>query len=199
MRTIEKTVYKFEELPEEAKQKVLEDWINFVNEADFLRDDSKSFEKFCEVFNVQWKNYGVDTRTIYQQSFDYDHEILNFSGIRLIKYVWNNYKDSLYSGKYYSKWQGLKLISRKSMILLDNCCPLTGYCMDNEILKPVYGVLDGKQVNNSNYTYQDMIADCVKAFEKYFSINYNFYCGAEYCAEDSELNNYEYYENGEMI
>jgi len=201
MRTITKNIYSFSELSEEAREKALQSWIDDFKFEDFFLDDQKNtFKMFCQVFNASWESWDIYGGVNYDLS-DYREEVKALSGIRLIKYVWNNFKKDLYKGKYYSKYisqNPFKYIHRYSKIILNRECVLTGFCFDDDILQPIYGVIDGKKIN-SNYNFADMIEDCMKEFIKSCESEMEYMSTQEYYSEHCEANQYEFYESGETV
>jgi len=81
MRTIEKTVYMFSELSDDAKEKA-RDWWRSCDEGDVWRDEYiGSVKAFCDHFGVTLKDYSVGAWS----SIDYTHdaENSNFRGVKL--------------------------------------------------------------------------------------------------------------------
>jgi hypothetical protein len=108
---------------------------------------------------------------------------MELSGIRLAKFIWNNYKDDIFKGKYYSLWsktdisyehhkEGYPVLkTRRSKILLDNCCVLTGVCNDDDLLSPIYKFLD----NPIDINFEELLTACINSLCKSVSseIDYN--------------------------
>lgn len=209
MKTVEINLYKFEELSERAKQTAIEHHRNNNFEYFWADENRQTLEKFAEIFPIKVTNWsyggrgeGVDFH------FTCSDEIEELTGQRLATYIWNNYKTDLFKGKYFhSQKFGLtdhKLNHRRvksrqittncpnmgkwsnsyySAILLDSCCVLTGYCMDDEILNPIYNFLN-KPIEN--ISFRDLLESC-------------FDCWVTACNNDIEYQNSDEYISDEII
>ena len=81
-RIITQTVYTFEELSEEAKQKALENVRNSSLDAfGWAAESRKSIEAFCEKFGVTLKTWSVGPWAPYE--FSHDAQNANFRGVKL--------------------------------------------------------------------------------------------------------------------
>ncbi len=148
-------------------------------------------EKFADIFPIKvtdWSYGGRGEGVSFRFETDRD-EIEELSGQRLATYLWNNYKADLYSKKYYGlRNLGLtdKKINHKRVIskqITANCpnkgkysnsyysaitietynCPLTGYCMDNELLDQIWKFIDKPDSRNFKDLLEDCFADWIKA------------------------------------
>lgn len=195
MRTIETTVYLFSELSDDAKENARNDFLSKGYENPYSGENLDSLKKFYDIFPVRQRgrNWGNFEMTC-------DDDISELSGIRLLKYIWNNYRGDLFKGKYYStsgKWIDGKYHykCKHSKIQLDHCCVLTGYCMDDDILEPVYRFLNCPD----DTTFKELLQDCVNAWEKAVEKDEEYYQSVEYFAEICESNEYEFTEDGELV
>jgi hypothetical protein len=214
MKTIELKLYSFSELSDEAKQNAIENYRSKGYEPNWTQENTDTVKAFYNVFPIE--QYGRDW-TNFRINANHD-EINDFSGIRLAKYIWNNYKDQLFKGKYYSGFNGvqdkpirhkrlkvneIKTGSNKgkfghyyhSAITLDNSCVLTGYSIDDDILQPVYEFLE----KPDNTTFEELIQDCLNAWQKAVESDEEYQNSDEYIAEYFEANNYEFIEDGEIF
>lgn len=201
MRTIETKAYTFSELSEQAKQVAL----NSVREIDnfYAEEIIGSIKAITELFDIKTGNEWTDFRTGH-----IDDDILGLSGIRLLKYLTNNYWQSLFSGKYYSLWsktevsykyykEGFPVLkSRHSKVMFNNDCTLTGVCYDNDILKPVY---DFMQNPCKHTTFEDLIQEMENAAEQCFIDAEEWVNSEEYLTETIEANGYEFTQDGQRI
>jgi hypothetical protein len=198
-RTICKTVYKFDELSDKAKEKALE-WAR--TSLDYGRSDENAdtLKAFCDIFPVKVKSWEYGWGTNISYSLTCDDEVENLSGIRLAKYIWNNYKADIYKGKYYStKGQYIDgkytYKYRHSKIILEASCALTGYCIDEDILQPIYDFLKNPK---AGVTFAELIDDCLHAWLKACEDDYEAYYSDESLADHITANEYEFYEDGEI-
>lgn len=200
MRTIEITVYTIDELSEKAKEKAYHNWLQ-QNDYPWENENRKTLEEFCRIFPVKvidW-SYGYWDNYIHFQ-FTGDENIENLSGLRLLKYIYNNYYDCLFKGKFYYKEKYVngkyEYKCRRSKIIKDNSCVLTGYDLDDVILKPIYDFLKKPK---EYITFYDLMKECLNTWVKACSEDYQYCTSMEYFIELSRINGWEYRENGEMI
>lgn len=218
MRTIETKLYQFEELSEESKQRAIEKWRSEDTEIAWASENRDTMEKFAEIFPIKvtdWSYGGRGEGVSFR--FTCDDCIEELSGQRLATYIWNNYKSDLFKGKYYhSQKFGLtdhRLIHRrvKSKQITNNCpnkgkwsnsyysglfletsCVLTGYCMDDDILDPIYKFLD----KPSNQTFRDLLENCFDEWIKACNRDIDWQNSDEYISETISANDYEFEEDG---
>jgi len=177
-RTIRTKVYQFNELNETAKQKAINYYRDNSVDTSFIYDDAyKTVKQFHDIFGTkEGRNSWLDVNTD-----SIDDNICELKGLRLQKYIWNNFKTSLYKGKYFSLWSKTEksykyypegypvLKSRHSKVILDNSCVLTGVCYDDSLLQPVYDFLERYQQKADYYSYMDfttLMNDCFESLEK---------------------------------
>lgn len=79
MRTIEKTIYQFEELSESAKENA-RSWYRNGMEWFWCEESIASIKAFCDAFNVTLRDYSVDS-CMFDYSADFSNE--NFRGVKL--------------------------------------------------------------------------------------------------------------------
>lgn len=183
MKTIK--LYEFSELSEEAKETAIEDFRNSGwNEYMDGDDNRKSLEEFIKIFPVKvrdWSYGGSRQDGIEFSITEESEDILNLSGLRLSKYLWNNYKNQIYKGKYYSRMIKLegateppyyKYKYRHSKCILEQNANLTGFHMDFALLQPIYTAIDSP----NNATFEDLLSECLNNWVKV-------------CTEDAEDQN----------
>lgn len=211
MRTIRTKVYQFSELSKAAKQKAIESIRNIKADNQFYYDEIvESVKAVCELFNLKTGRQFSDIRT----SHIYDN-ILKLKGIRLYKYIVNNFWGSLYKRKFlgsignnrvikhrmskthfYDMNKGARVNSSNfiySNIQFDNCCTLTGVCYDNDILQPVYDFL--KRPNLST-TFEDLMNEIESAISKTFENTEEWLDSDEFITDEIEANEYEFTADG---
>jgi len=89
-------LYSFNELSKESQEKAINNYRNDGRDYLFYYDDIiSSVKKVIELFGLKTGNQYDDIRT----SHIYD-DILNLSGVRLYKYLVNQYYSDLFKPKY---------------------------------------------------------------------------------------------------
>lgn len=215
MRTVTKEVYSFDELNEDAKQTAIDYYRNNWVCSDYIYDEAhETVKKFHEIFGTSegrrsWLEVSTDS---------IDNNVLELKGLRLQKYIWNNYAQYLYKGKYYN-YKGNtseKLIHKRiesiyypnrqywgnyyySAITKDNSCTLTGVCCDYSLLQPIYDFLDNyrsKPNYHNNLDFETLINDCFASLEKDLQSEEESLSEDENIIESIEANEYEWNEDG---
>lgn len=209
MRIAEVKVYGFNELSDKAKEKVC-DHVRSHWDYPWHSDNQKSLDEFTRIFPVKIKDYeyGCDRGYI---SFDFvaDEAIEDLCGIRLLKFLWNNYKQDLYKGKYYHVPISNRVIHHKrvvskqlqngnvhngyySAITLKCECPLTGYYMDDELIDPIMKFMK----NPTDMSFKDLMRKCLYSWVNACDADVDHYFSDESIAEMLEANDYEFTEDG---
>lgn len=199
MKTITKTyeVYSYDELDESAKETALAE---FYSDEYFWGDDNKSvLDRFEEIFPIEVKNweYG-DCGAFVSFEFSYNYsEVKELTGIRLLKYLVNNYYHALFTAKYISKYtNNHKHISRHSKCQVDNCCVLTGYYIDHAILDPIYKFLKNP---DKNTTFYDLMNYCLQSWVSACQVDYEYQYSREGIEQTIEANEYLFTSNGKLF
>ena len=191
MRTETKTFtyYSFEELTEEAKEKAIEDFRTTMEYFDDT-DSQETLTAFCNLFPVSVDNYDTDYSVI-NGNYSIDNGIDNLTGIRLLKYIVNNYWNDLFK----PKWYYVNGHSRYSKCQFDNSCVLTGFYMDDCILKPIYEFL----LNPSAVCLEELLSDCLQAWLKALQIDIAYQLSEEAITEAILINEYEFTSDGKLL
>lgn len=219
MKTIEIQLYKFSELSEEAKQTAIKNYRNKNDEYFWADENRATMEAFAEIFPIKVTNWSYGGRGEgVSFHFTADDTIENLSGVRLSTYLWNNYKTELFKGKYYHS-QAFGLTDKKlkhkrvksieitnncpnkgkfsnsyySAIQLDNSCVLTGYCMDDDILKPIYDFMNKPTAQNFN----ELLEDCFNAWVKSCNDDADYQNSDEFISDEIENRDADFNEDGE--
>lgn len=191
MRTIEKTLYKFEELSEAAKTFAINEYVKTYIHYPFEAEIEESF---------------VKAEKIYNSLENIEEEI---SGARLYTWLVNNVfnewlkpnfvfisENKKFINDYFSyKYKSNKIKHRKSNIFKTNTfdqCPLTGVCYDFDFLQPIF---DFMQKPNSKTSNLDL-AKLLPSFESICQKDYEYRTTKEYITEEFINNETEFYENG---
>jgi len=198
MRTKEISVYSFNELNDEAKERVRCD---LMGEYLWASEARATLDAFCDIFSITWQSYDIDYGSI-DFRLDLNDDVLALKGARAISWIRNNTSHKIFKGKYYSKNKTVNgkfsYISRHSKILKswDNC-PLTGVCFDYAILEPLADFITFKKFHPFT-TLESVLSDCLHAFIAEVQEDYENQQEEEYIAEHCEANNYEFDEYGNI-
>lgn len=210
-RTIRTKVYKFNELSKEAKQNAVAQYLyNDGIDTDSVYDDAhKTVKAFHELFETKentksWLDFEIVST--------YRHDdYLNLTGLRLRKYIINNFYGGLYKGKYFSLWSKKEksykhykdgypvLKNRHSRVLFDNACTLTGVCYDDSILQPVYDFLNNYKLKSDYYSYMNfetLVNDCFASLKSDIDSEIEAMSTFEYVSEMLISNEYEFLKDG---
>jgi hypothetical protein len=194
MKTKTINLYEFYELSEQAKRTAID---QCRPEYDFWADENKdSLTKLLTLFSSKVDRYGNINSHL-------DDNILNLTGVRLATWIYNNFRNEIYKAKQYwicdgrPNCVGLNSKHRDSKVFVHNelGCNLTGFYMDNEILSPIFDFMR-KPDNNSNI--QDILSECVRAFEIAVEKDREFQNSDEQIIETIESNGYTFTEDGKL-
>ena len=218
-------IFTFEELNEKIQKKVV-DAFKFSEENEYFWHDenTNSLDEFEKIFPIHSTGYeysycgkwintelNIDEQVsdienrMYSNGFnpsDYVDDIIeNMSGIRLMKYMYNNYYNRISKGRYYStngvyvdgKYTSKHRYSKVTKTIKD--CNLTGYCIDMELLEPIVKCMNGEYINTGE-TFKDVMEQCL---ENWIKACYDDYCGIyedDYVREKLMDDDKEYLEDG---
>ena len=198
MKTIEINLYSVKELDEDAKEKAFNEYCG--SEQYFWGDDNKAtlneFERIFPVIIKDWRYGGGNSYINF--CFTNDDDIENLSGVRLLKYLINNYYDYLYEPKTFTKNKMYTTNNKKrksKIIYQKNDCRLTGYCLDCDILEPIYEFL---KKPNKYITFYDLMNDCLQSWLSACEKDYEYTYSEEAFIETSEANEWYYTKDGEF-
>lgn len=190
MRTITEKIYTLSELSDKARERAYRKWLDNYDYP-FAYDNRSVLRDFSDIFNLRVDHWEYDTSTYnYRFSTDNSGEVDELKGERLYKYIMNNFWSKLYLPKIFYKSYEKR---RKSKVFFDNECVLTGYYLDDIILKPIYDFLE----KPTDKTYYDLMDDCLDGFFKACRDDYETCCSEENFADESEANEWEYRQNGD--
>lgn len=209
MKTLQITVYSYNELNETAKEKAINEYLRNADNSYIYEDYKNTIDKFNEVFNIKSGN------DYFKYIINADTDIMNLTGLRLRKYIINNFDYILFKPKYISHLkENTKRINHKrvrvneykngkifnkyvSGISVDNECNLTGVCTDYAILKPIYDFIEYKDVKSYKYMdYEDLISECFHNLQKALNEDEDWLNSEEYIKEVFEDFEYLFNEDG---
>src|SRR5699024_716261 len=211
MREITKKIYEVHELSEEARDEAYYNW-QLHSDYPWGQVNEESLSAFIDVFPISVNDWQYDQFTGHI-SFDFesDEDIEELSGIRLMKYIYNNYWSNITSGRFYSLWSKkdknpyytenghapwgkLKTRYSKIMVSMDNC-PFTGYHIDGALLQPIFKFMD----NPCEYTtFNDLMDECLNNWVSDCVKDYEYCSSMEYFEDYCEANNMEFDEYGNV-
>lgn len=200
MRTVtrEYTLFPIHELSGEAQQTAYYKWLEQV-EYTFSSDNSSTMDEFSKLFDLNIRNWSYDAYS-YNYSFCtyLSGEVEELSGERLARYIHNNHWFKIFTPKIY--WGAMKVggktTKRLSRIFYTSDCPLTGYCADCAILKPIYDFLTHP---DSKITYLKLMERCLESFFQFCRDDVSYTQSEESFKEMSQANDWEYLSNGKLF
>lgn len=165
-------IYNYKDLllpeNESIKKRVVDRYRDYNDNRDYaeFRDTLKKFE---EAFDIKINSCEDWSRKTHSE------EVMNLKGIRLMKYIYNNFFDKMFKGKYFSLWSKKEisykhykdghpvLKSRYSKVIFTTDCTLTGVCYDLDILDPIYEFL---KKPSEDTTFEELIQECLESFKR---------------------------------
>ena len=198
MRTIERKIYRYDELSEQAKEVAIESMRDRISDIR-IESDSDDYRNTLEmierIFRVNIYDWRVDEYNSYFR-FNFvgvDDDIENEPRL-LLRYLNTNVLPCIDNQKrYYSK---TARVSRRSRILsnksYDYC--LTGCWCDDAVDNALNNI---NQSVKKHFNAREFVNSILKGFFEQWRNDYEYSNSDECIAEDIEANNYEFYENGE--
>lgn len=224
MKTINLTLYTFDDLSEEVQKIIIdrERW-NIMEQCmegygSEYRESLNKFEKLMNIsvsgWNVDYCSYlyfvNVAGNTPYEWKYEHDGNKIydyiyleNLSGKLLVRYLQNYIVPHLLTNKYYLTYKYVndkpETKSRHSKIIKECACPLTGMCYDMYLIGPI---LEYLQKPNMKITYEDLMNECVESFFKCWHEEYEYWADNEDAIRE-ELHNNQfrdqlYYKDGNI-
>lgn len=211
--TKEYTVFEYKELSDKAKERAYTNWLQ-ERYYPFRSDNEKTLRMFERIFPIAIKDWGYDSQNgNIDFEFDETEIIENLSGFRLSKYIWNNYKEHIFKGKYYGRLSpfdkngnkieiskehpiGQRHIKRYSKVLFDTCGVLTGYCLDDDILEPIYNFLNKP---NNGINFYDLMQQCLNSWVGSCVMDCEANESEETFINEIENNDNMFLENGDLF
>lgn len=197
MRTIEHQIYRYNELSEQAQQVATESMRDSIadmrieSESDEYRNTLEMIE---QIFRVNVYDWHVNEYNSYFR-FDFvgiDEDVENEPRL-LLRYLNTNVLPCIDNKKrYYSK---TARVSRRSRILCnksyDYC--LTGCWCDDAVDNALNNI--NKSVKNK-FNAREFVRSMLEGFFEQWRNDYEYAHSDECIAEEIEVNDYEFYENG---
>ena len=197
MRTIERKIYRYDELSEQAQKVAIESMRDEISD---VRIESDSYEyrntldKIGQIFGVKVYDWSVDEYNFYFRfEFTNIEEETENEPRLLLRYL-NTYVLPCIDNKkrYYSK---TSRASRKSRILYDNSYEycLTGCWCDDAVDNALNNI---KKSVKDKVNAREFVESILEGFFKQWRNDYEYAISDECIAEEIDVNDYEFYENG---
>lgn len=201
--TKEETLYEYNELTEDAKEKAYNSWwesessdFAWMGEIrDVIEDFKETFKDYIDKFDWEFDtcNYWCRLTTNYVPgdhnlgwgSYSYENEI---TGVRLATWLYNNYDWYIYQYKTYYKNKN----SRKSKITREIACP-TGYYLGEVVTRELESFIKNP---SPGWTLEDVLQDVFKELIKSAQEDYESSLSKEIFEEWAKDNEYLFNENG---
>jgi|SRR5580692_696744 hypothetical protein len=181
-RTIRIKLYKFNELSEAAKEKAIEAYRNKRSDYGYAWDAENlhTLKAFIDLFPIEQNRRGDGITFVKNRQIAED--IAELSGPRLMAYLWNNYRTHLFGGKQYHKRVGENTFKtwESKCVLSPYCCTLTGYCMDEDILRPIYDYLK----KPTDQDFEELLHACYHAWERAVEADHEYQDSDECISEE---------------
>ena len=197
MRTIERKIYRYDELSEQAQKVAIESMRDRISGTRIELDSAdyrNTLEMIEKIFRVNVYDWHVNEYNSYFR-FEFtgiDEETENEPRL-LLRYLNTNVLPYIDNKKwYYSK---TARVSRKSRILckksFDYC--LTGCWCDDAVDNALNNI---NQSVKDKFNAREFVENLLEGFFKQWQNDYEYTCSDECIAEEIEANDYEFYENG---
>ena len=218
MKPITINAFEITELSDKARERAYHKWLDGYEY--FCADDNRAsllaFEKSFPVKIRDW-SYGGRGEGV-SWDFTKDDDIEELSGHRLATYLWNNFSDVLYQRKYKTSFKrkgkiNHRMITQKlckdrttgeeyywtkvtSNIFVETYnCPLTGYCIDNSLLDPMWKFMD----KPDGRTFKELIDDCFEEWVKDCNTDYEYSSSEEFFIEECASQDWSFDEGGRIL
>jgi hypothetical protein len=171
-RTIEVTLYKYNELEERAQERARDAARERGWYGDAWADEWRStIDKGADALDFKVKDWSVGAYSHTYCTIEIaDDDVAELAGVRAWKYLTTHYADAI-----------------------EKECPFTGVMGDEQFLDPLRAFL--KRPNTTS-TVQDILEECAGAWARGWRDDMEFQTSDEYVAEDLEANEREFHENG---
>ena len=201
MRQITQNIYKFDELSDNVKTKVLNHFRNNVDVTYIYEEVGDTRDTFMDMVK------GFEPKE-------------NIKGLRLRTYILNNFYNDIFKPKYYSVNFSRNIpinhnridshyskpakhywFSYYSGCQVEYSCPLTGVTWDFDVLQPImdliaYKAEQRKELNDLNW--KTLIRKCLESLSNAEDSEIEYQHSDEAVTEFIKSMDYEFYENGDV-
>ena len=194
MKEITMKVYHFDELSTEAQEFVLDERQR-THDYSWEYENRKTLEAFEKLFDISVDfvyGYEYNLDFIVKTNHDYDED--EFTGVRLYKYLQNNFVEYLREPKVRTNSNDTKKYYSKVFSQYKDC-PLTGYYIDEDILDPIHDFL---RYPDSKVTFVYLMEKCISNYLKVAQDDYESYYSKEYVSDDCNDRGSLFFEDGSV-
>ena len=208
--TTTRTIYKFDELSEEAQEKANDERLRHGPSNPWSDEHRESLKSFAEHFPVIIGNWQYDSGngwiTTSLNEDQLQEGVSELTGLRLRTWILNNYDHLLCQPrkKFYTKDKngnrrfnsvGTETFTHTSKVFQeDTSCPLTGYCGDESLLDPIRKFIASPSPST---TLEDLMQECGNSWIAEGVNDNEHFESIEYLKDEAEGNDYEFTEEGE--
>lgn len=190
MKTILTKLYRFDELSKTAQDYAIEQYRekNEYLGQHWQEDNFESIKAVLKFFDWSITNYSIEYWSAAHSyisislNLDYAEEIANLSGVRLYKFLNNNYVNRR-TGSFNSVFDGKPDNGR---------CLFTGYCADGSVTEPIEKFLK----RPTDITFEELMEKCIYEGLKYIEDDYNHQLSDEYIKEEITDNGLQFNAEG---
>ena len=189
----EREVFTFDELSEEVQEKLIEKYREEDDNFDFnytlTEEIIPSFKLIAEHCNMNIDySYGIYDNYTRLTTTD---DIEELKGVRAFAYVWNNYIEPNFRGKYLKYVNGKAYYSKCTKTWE---CPFTGICFDDVLYEAFLNFKENFILEN---TVDDFIEILENEMSELVSKEANYYTSEVYIIDKLKDDNY-YFADGEI-
>lgn len=207
MRTITMNVYKFDELSETAKRYARNTYRE--NAYEDYDDYVLSIKAIGQVLGMRpdWE-ISLCSHSYVEFKRNLDEEIEELTGVRALKWVWNNWIEKTLRGKVIGKLfpcekskehpTGFEYKCYHSKATKEFSCPFTGFTMDMVFIE-TYQHMQEKVREGKEPDIDDFLKDLESRLCEDWLSEMEYRDSDEYIDEMMEANDYEFYENGVQL
>lgn len=170
MKTITTNLYKFEELTEEAQEKVMS---NFEYDYSHCLDEAvESLKKFCDELGIVLHDYSIGSQSSVQILMNFPE----LQGNRARTYILNNWghllKEPQPQGEYKKRGKSKLEYARFSKVTYqDTCGPFTGVCYDESLLDSIREFVNSP----TESSLEDVINEAIANFCNSIDLEIDYY------------------------
>lgn len=207
MRTITMNVYKFDELSETAKRYARNTYRE--NAYEDYDEYGLSIKAIGQVLGMRpdWE-ISLCSHSYVKFERNLDEEIEELTGVRALKWVWNNWIEKTLRGKVIGKLfpcekskehpTGLDYKFYYSKATKEFSCPFTGFTMDMVFME-TYQHMQEEVREGKEPDIDDFLKDLESRLCEDWLSEIEYRDSDEYIDEMIEANDYEFYENGVQL
>lgn len=171
-RTVEITLYQFDELDQRAQEMIISHWRN-NDQFHWQEEWRDSLDAFARIAPITIRDWSVGYRDTYV-TFDMNDEIADLAGNDAAQWLIDH------------GWQKLSQ---------GQDCPFTGYCGDESLLDAIRTALaNPAAISSLQSVFDDALQDWARAFEA----DVDYWHSEEAIREDIAASGYEFHANGSL-